>query len=290
MAGKCFRAVVAVLVAMGIVIAAGHTFASARVPESGPWPASAYVTHPDVLLHAATSPFSKVGRGYTTRDNVGGLVANFAKSGSVIKSFRGKANWSFSLLPTAFGRRTSGKVTAVKPVLSGKQLQYRFKHFTEWFTNGSGGLEQGITVSKAPAGAPRNPFTISMRTGGNLSMVATPNSHLLRMKSGKKTVLTYGGLGASDAGGKAVPTLFGVTGHTLVITVNDRGATYPITVDPFFFANELSAPDGQVEDWFGQSVTLSTDGSIGLVGAIGHGSTEPPDAWPTPFGGWKEMN
>ncbi len=50
------------------------------------------------------------------------------------------------------------------------------------------------------------------------------------------------------------------------ILVNDRGAAYPITIDPLIYLEQKAiASDGAAGDYFGYSVALS--GDTALVGA-----------------------
>jgi hypothetical protein len=60
-----------------------------------------------------------------------------------------------------------------------------------------------------------------------------------------------------------------VGGGWLRLYVDDRGARYPLVVDPLVGMEQakLEASDGAGGDWFGYSVSLSADGSRALIGA-----------------------
>ena len=99
----------------------------------------------------------------------------------------------------------------------------------------------------------------------------------------------YGGLTAVDATGRHLPSALSVKNGRVLISVNDHGARYPLTIDPLVqqapkLVPPLSGPTGENGDsGFGQSVALSADGNTVLVGGpqdMGAGST--PDlgaAW-----------
>jgi len=59
-----------------------------------------------------------------------------------------------------------------------------------------------------------------------------------------------------------------VRGGRIRLQVADRGAVYPVTVDPWIQEAILSAPDGAAGDYFGGSV--SVNGSTAVIGAPPH--------------------
>jgi trimeric autotransporter adhesin len=54
------------------------------------------------------------------------------------------------------------------------------------------------------------------------------------------------------------------------LRVEDAGARYPVVVDPFFLVATLTASNGTPgnENFFGDSISASSDGSTIAVGAI----------------------
>lgn len=97
----------------------------------------------------------------------------------------------------------------------------RFPHsavITEWFINDQRGLVQGWTLA-APA-------AIRLRIRGNLKTNVSPQSITFGAQ------ITYSGLKAWDATGKNIPTHFEPTAEGFAVRYDDKGESYPITIDP----------------------------------------------------------
>jgi trimeric autotransporter adhesin len=220
-----------------------------------------------VFAKSRYSAFKKVSGGFSTVDKVGGLVATFTSKGVKIKSSRPHTSWSLGVVPVSYGRNTRASVVRVKPKLAGQRLRYAYKGFTEWFVNGPGGIEQGLTIAKPPGGPASTPVSVNFKLTGGLKALDSPSGRVIRFQRSHRTLLTYGGLWSTDSRHLALPAQASVVGSTLRLVVNDAGASYPITVDPYFFAQELTASDIAAEDRFGCAVALSADGSVALIGA-----------------------
>ena len=85
------------------------------------------------------------------------------------------------------------------------------------------------------------------------------------------TVLTYGGLKAWDATGRALPAQMHGEGDRVHIEVAAQDAQYPVTIDPIAQMAYLKASNTEANDWFGNSVAVS--GDIVVVGAPGESSS-----------------
>lgn len=77
--------------------------------------------------------------------------------------------------------------------------------------------------------------------------------------SGHGVALRYTGLVAMDARGRRLPAAIGLRDGRLVISVDDRGARYPLRVDPLVQQAAFTAPDGAAGDELGQSIAISGD-------------------------------
>ena len=88
------------------------------------------------------------------------------------------------------------------------------------------------------------------------------------LKRSGRTLLRYSGLHAVDARGHALRSWLQIERSGVLIRVDDRGASYPLSVDPFVQA-KLTAADGAANDGLGFSVAVSADGSTIVAGAPG---------------------
>ncbi|HEY7907670.1 MAG TPA: hypothetical protein VIC60_02305, partial [Thermomicrobiales bacterium] len=148
------------------------------------------------------------------------------------------------------------------PVARGNRVEYRRSAFTEWYVNGPLGLEQGVTLAAPPSvdGA----LTVTFAVHG---AAATPDGDNARIHLPNGGTLRYGGLAAADATGRALPTTLSADGDTLRIAVDDRGAAYPVTIDPLVQQVQLLPADIATTAQFGYAVAVSDDGTTALVGA-----------------------
>ena len=198
--------------------------------------------------------------GLRTHNTRQGLGATFSTAGVRISS----ASTHLSMHLVDYGHagalRTLG---AVAPRASGNRVDYAHRGVDEWYANGPLGLEQGFDVPTRPA-AGSGPLTLSLALSSN-ARVSLDRSGL-RLSSGQGT-LRYSGLSATDARGHSLPSRL-VLGHgRLEIRVDDRGAAYPLRIDPFIQAAKLTASNGATADALGASVAI--DGDTIVASAFG---------------------
>ena len=103
--------------------------------------------------------------------------------------------------------------------------------------------------------------------------------------------MSYDDLAATDARGRALPARFALADGRALIEVDDRGAAYPVRVDPLVQqTGELISSDGTPSGEFGRSVAVSgntvavaadnqTVGSVLEEGAV-YVFVEPTTGWP----------
>ena len=150
----------------------------------------------------------------------------------------------------------------------------RGRGLTEWYVNSPLGLEQGFTLAKPLTAS--NSLTLVFRLAGNLTPKLSGNA-LQFQNSQDQSVLRYGNLLAYDAQHHALPAIMKMTGRTLELAVNTRGARYPITIDPVIAAvTSITDTDPSSGEVFGLSVALSADGNTALIGAPGVTTLAPP--------------
>lgn len=155
-----------------------------------------------------------------------------------------------------FGRNEGVPTRTIAPRIEGAWIDYaRGPGLVEWFANLPQGLEHGWTVTQSPQGS--GPLMLELDTG------RTPD------EAGADRMawagLAYRGLVAVDGVGQRLPSTWRQEGARLRIEIDDRGATYPILVDPWLQQDTLLAADGSAGALFGIAVAIS--GDTALIGA-----------------------
>ncbi len=287
------------MAAIGALLAgaasAGH---SAGVPASGPRSAVASRAGLAAIpLGARAAVGATLGRvepaywfhGPRAANPAQRLLVGFSERGVRVASGRG----SLGLSLVAFGRLgAASPVAPTAPRISAGRVVYARGSLREWYTNSPLGLEQGFDVPRAPAGT-SGVLVFSIAVSGDLSAHASGGA--VRF-SGAGVSLSYGGLIAVDANGRRLPASISLRGGHLILSVDARGARYPLRIDPTIaqFTQTALLATGAVsgEDTDVESVAVS--GSTLVVGAPGAyngaGSTEDPEGavfvYQEPPGGW----
>jgi FG-GAP repeat protein len=173
------------------------------------------------------------------------LTASFGSGGATVSS--GGARFTLGL--TAFGRGAQLQAVApVQPRLGDGLVRYQFPGaVTETWRNSSLGLEQGFVLADRPAGS--GPLSVAM--------AAPAHSLLLGGAVLLPGGLRYAGLRATDARGRMLHSWLALAHGQLLIKVSDRGAQYPVRIDPLVAQAYLTANDGADGDYFGSSVAIS---------------------------------
>ncbi len=210
------------------------------------------------------------------------LVTEFTRQGAELRSeARSEVrsqSLSWGLQTHAYGYGDAlHSLKAVAPHAKANRVEYRRDGMTEWYENGPLGLEQGFTLShppgktlnKAPQGSNGEPLTLELVLAGDLVATLEPGGKglELRRRDGEPA-LRYTGLQARDATGRELPSWLEVQGEKLLVRVKDKGAQYPVVIDPWIQTAYLTASDGDANDLFGSSVAIN--GSTLIVGAPYH--------------------
>ncbi len=164
--------------------------------------------------------------------------------------------------------------TPATPEASGTRVDYRRDGIDEWYKNGTRGLEQGFALPSRPGRSTSGePLIIALNVSGGLHPVLNPPGDAVLLQSGQSTILQYAGLEARDATNRAIPSHLEVRDQQIRLVVDDRNAQYPLVVDPYVTLEaELIASDGENEDYFGASVSVS--GNTAIIGAPGRRGEE----------------
>jgi hypothetical protein len=207
------------------------------------------------------------------------LRSSFASSGVSISS--GHAKLGLRLEGVGFGS-TLAAVRSGTPTAHGNRVSYvSGAGVTQWYANGPLGLEQGFTVSRAPAHqgaaalltANQNqgaaaPLTLAIGLSGNTKASVGPNAGTITLTKAGTHALRYTNLSATDARGRALHSWLSLRGGRILLHVDARGANYPLRIDPLLQGEVLTNGGPNPED-FAYTVALSAHGGTALVGRRG---------------------
>jgi hypothetical protein len=174
----------------------------------------------------------------------------------------GAARLDLSFLGVGRGRRFVAAPLA-QPTWTANRIVFDRGAVREWYVNGPLGVEQGFTLTTRPAGAGPASVRLALRLSGNVRV--SPAGHTgLTLTGPDGALLRYSGLSVTDARGRTLPASLGVRSGLLTITLADRGAQYPITIDPYIQEAELTDND----DGHGQlGYSVAIDGDTIVAGA-----------------------
>ena len=262
-----------------------------RLP-AGLFPAVARTLQGEGAATYRLRPSAPGALGYRAENAAHGLAADFDAEG-VRVSLDG-TGWSWGMSLAGYGRR--GAVRAVSEAqlsVAGNRAAYAYgEGITAWYVNGRFGLQQGFTVLRRPAGGSGQgelEVRLSLRGDVVARVAAGGRSATLGQRSG---VLRqrYGGLYVYDRTGRVLPARLASVSTGLSILVDDRGAQYPLTIDPFIQQVKLTASDGATNDYFGVSVSVSGDTIVVGAYADDDNGTNSGSAYVfvKPSGGWAE--
>jgi hypothetical protein len=222
--------------------------------------------------------------GFVARNAAQRFSARFGRSGVAVTDHSGR----FAIALHAFGHGSAlRRVASVSPVASGNRVSYARGSLREWWVNGPLGLEQGFDIARRPAGS--GALTLALAVSGRAQL----EHGAISLPGG----LRYDGVEARDADGHTLRAWLAVRGGRVLVQVADRGAVYPLRIDPSIQQAELTASDGvgcsgDCGDQFGYSVAIA--GGTVVVGAPfravgGHTQQGAVYVFERPAGGWAGM-
>ncbi len=139
----------------------------------------------------------------------------------------------------------------------------------EWHVNDARGLEHGFVVNQSPPSNPKSDKLLHflMAVRGSLKPQVSASGLDVAFADEEKVVrVRYSGLKVWDADHRMLRAFFTSEGETsLRLTVDTRGARYPLTVDPIAQQTRLKAGNAGAGDRFGHSVAVH--GNRVVVGA-----------------------
>lgn len=178
--------------------------------------------------------------------------------------------WELLLLGCGYGDQWQA-VCPAQLVVMDNRIEYRRAELVKWYVNGREGLEQGFTLNSRPLGSKADaPLRLHLGVRGDLTPQLDSDGQAIGWADGDGVVvLTCAGLYAVDAAGRKLPAEILLREAGIVLAVQQAGASYPVTIDPFIQRAKLTASDAAEHDAFGYSVAISGDTVV--VGALQHG-------------------
>jgi hypothetical protein len=212
--------------------------------------------------------------GYQARNPGQQWLTKFDGHGFLTQPDQGGWQWGLELSGYGFTGREQRLNGEPEIKAEGQRVTYKWKQgISEWYVNDERGLEHGYTIEQRPAGSEgAESLEFELKVRGNLRPEIADEGVTVRFMDGATNVVNYAGLKVRDAAGKNLRARFVVTGNDLRLEVDERGAHYPITIDPIAQQAYLKASntDTDISDYFGSSVAVS--GNTVVVGAIGESS------------------
>jgi hypothetical protein len=211
---------------------------------------------------------------YAVHASAGGLVAanparglgiSFGRSGASVRD--GTLHASLALRAVGYGHSLEPVARAAPEVHSGR-VTYSRPGVVEWYLNTPRGLEQGFTLARAPRRDTRRPLALEIALSGNAHASLSASRQSVTLVRAGGPALRYGELHASDATGRSLRSWLSLRREAVLLTVDARGARYPLSIDPLVQQGEKltdGLPNAPI--YFGASAALSSDGSTALIGA-----------------------
>jgi hypothetical protein len=165
-----------------------------------------------------------------------------------------------SLTLRAFGRESAPGVVqrARFPQADGRSARLERGPLSEWLHNEPRGLEHGFTIAAAPEGS--GALVLELAVGRALVRADDPAGRsLLLLDPAGRPVLRYAELAVYDAGRHALDARMVPIPGGLRITIDDAGATFPLTIDPLVTSAAWSAESDQADAAFGLAVATAGD-------------------------------
>jgi hypothetical protein len=204
------------------------------------------------------------GAALAARNPQQGLSAGFASGGAEVAA--GATRVQLALRGIGWGSNVRA-LGSVRPSASANTVTYAHGAVGEQYANGPLGLEQSFAIGRAPAGSAAGPLTLAVAVRANAPVHLVEGGQALSFGRAGSGELRYTGLFATDARGHRLASWLELSGGRLLVRVQARGASFPITIDPFFQqGSKLTGGEESGAGEFGASVALSADGNTAIVG------------------------
>lgn len=198
-----------------------------------------------------------------------GLRAGFADGRTSLSGIDGSWSSHFELHSSGRGGATIEAISPIAGSATSDRVTFERPGSTEWWILRDGALQHGFTVHDRPAGRGDLVFSVGVEGSVRPQVDADGRGAVFCDASGRVR-FEYRGLIAFDADGDDLPARMVRTDAGFDLVVDDRGADYPVTIDPVVRRAYLKAPALDVQDYFGTAVAM--DGDTIVVGATGEDS------------------
>ena len=213
--------------------------------------------------------------GYEASNPEQGYRTVFTRAGvEVSGTGRNGSDWrlGMKLIGYGYGQRNQA-VTFASVKAKDTRIEYERRapdgsSISEWYINRANGLEQGFTISKAPAKKKAGErLNLWLELSGDLkARLAEGGQAILLNGRAAGPGLRYDKLHAFDAKGRELEARMNLSGDQVRLEVVDELAIYPVTIDPTLAQEaKLTASDAAAGDQFGLNVAI--DGETAVVGA-----------------------
>jgi|GEM_PF-632495 len=136
------------------------------------------------------------------------------------------------------------------------RLVYEQAGYQVEYLNNQAGMRQNFIVAEKPAGS--EPLTVKMAVESQHLQLACHNNELTGTQGGMVRYY-YKDLKVWDARQNPLPATMQLQGNTLALVVDDRTATYPITIDPLSTTAAAQVESDQAGAEMGTSVASAGD-------------------------------
>jgi hypothetical protein len=157
--------------------------------------------------------------------------------------------------PSAPPRVACTGSTSTAPSACAERIEYQRGAVTEWWETRPEGFEQGFTITERPAGG--GALVLELAVGDATTELIDATSAVFTATDGFS--VRYSGLSAVDRGGRRLDARFAEARNGLSIEVDDRGAVYPVVVDPIVTPATWTVTGGQSGARFGSAAASAGD-------------------------------
>lgn len=163
----------------------------------------------------------------------------FTKEGYAVKNFKedgsSKGLWQVRFLLSGIGRTEKLHTPAFQQAnqLNDHSIRYDYGTYAITYDNERKGMEQSFLLKERPAG--RHSLQVVMDLKGDLAGRIDNQDRLLLYPQGhpQDVALVYDQLQVTDRNNKHLSASLHMDGaHRLILSIDDRNAAYPLTIDP----------------------------------------------------------